>query len=263
MTEALDLLLLLLAGAYAWTWRAVRRADPSSSSVPRLWAFLLGVGFLWAGVASPIARLDQGHLTGHMIQHLLIMTLAAPLLLLGEPIQVFYLAWLPARSMPRWHAPHPALCWIAGTVVVLVWHVPTIFAFGMRWHGFQHATFLVAGLLFWLPVIQPQPIASHWPRWSIPLYLFLATLPCDGLSAFLAFCGRVVYPQYGAMPAGCTMHLGGISPLEDQARAGALMWFWVTIAYLIPAVLVTIELLSPRASNGLAHRIVPEPVNHA
>ena len=73
-----------------------------------------------------------------------------------------------------------------------------------------------------------------------PSVSFLATLPCDALSAFLVFCGRVVYPRYCAMGADVC-----ILPLEDQARAGALMWLWVTIAYLVPAALVTIELLSP------------------
>jgi cytochrome c oxidase assembly factor CtaG len=132
-------------------------------------------------------------------------------------------------------------------LVVLAWHVPTLFEIGMRWHAFQHATFLAAGLLFWVPVIRPWPTVSRWSRWSIPVYLFLATLPCDGLSAFLAFCGRVVYPRYGSM----ALHVhSGISPLEDQARAGALMWFWVTIAYLVPAVLVTIELLSPQRKRA-------------
>ena len=185
--------------------------------------------------------MDQGHLTAHMIQHLLIMTVAAPLLLLGEPVYVFRRAFWPGAPAPRWPSPHPALCWLAGTLIVLVWHVPSVFAFGMQWHGFQHATFFAAGILFWVPVIRPWPTVLHWPRWSIPLYLFLATLPCDGLSAFLTFCGRVVYPHYGGMH----VH-SGISPLDDQARAGALMWFWVTFAYMVPAALVAIQLLSPR-----------------
>jgi hypothetical protein len=100
-------------------------------------------------------------------------------------------------------------------------------------------------------VLTPWPSVSPWPRWSIPLYLFLATLPCDGLSAFLVFCGRVVYRHYdvldarGLMPAGCPPPMNAISALEDQQRAGALMWFWVTLAYALPAALVTIELLSP------------------
>ncbi len=79
------------------------------------------------------------------------------------------------------------------------------------------------------------------PRWGVPLYLFLATLPCDALSAFLTFCGRVVYPHYLS-----AHRLFDISPLGDQECAGALMWVWVTFAYLIPAAAITIQLLSPQ-----------------
>jgi len=74
----------------------------------------------------------------------------------------------------------------------------------------------------------------------LPLYLFLATLPCDALSAFLAFCGHVVYRQYLSGHGG----MFGLSPLEDQALAGAIMWVTVTLAYLIPALVVTAQLLS-------------------
>jgi putative membrane protein len=255
MSRVLDIVLAALAAAYVFGWRRATR-DPGSAA--RLAAFLTGVAALWAAVASPIAHLDRGHLTGHMIQHLLLMTLAAPLLLRGEPVLVFHQAFRPEAPAPRWRSPDPVLCWFVGTFIVLVWHVPALFAFGMRWHGLQHATFLLAGLLFWLPVIRPWPTVGHWPSWSIPLYLFLATLPCDGLSAFLVFCGRVVYPQYGAMHAMHAMQAMhamhamheecssmSVSALEDQQRAGALMWFWVTFAYLVPAVLVTIGLLAP------------------
>jgi putative membrane protein len=79
------------------------------------------------------------------------------------------------------------------------------------WHAIEKLSFLSAGLLFWMPVIRPWPSTAHWPQWSIPAYLFLATLPCDALSAFLTFCGRVVYPHYlhQQLPL-------NISPLEDQ-----------------------------------------------
>jgi cytochrome c oxidase assembly factor CtaG len=79
----------------------------------------------------------------------------------------------------------------------------------------------------------------------MPLYLFLATVPCDILSAFLTFCGRVVYPSY--LSTACIFSL---SPLQDQECAGALMWVCVTFAYLIPAVVITMQILSP----GVAHR---------
>ena len=133
---------------------------------------------------------------------------------------------------------HPVLCWLTSTAVVIGWHVPALFELGMQsksWHEVEHASFLAAGLLFWWPVIGREL------RWSIPLYLFLATLPCDALSAFLTFCDRVVYPHY--------LHahrLFDISPLGDQEFAGALMWVCITFAYLGPATVVTIQLLSPQ-----------------
>ena len=100
--------------------------------------------------------------------------------------------------------------------------------------------YIAGGLLFWWPIVNPGSISGKWDRSFAPVYLFLATLPCDALSAFLAFCGRVVYPSH---------HSGhphfGLTPLQDQECAGALMWFWVTIAYLIPAVVITVRMLSP------------------
>jgi putative membrane protein len=114
------------------------------------------------------------------------------------------------------------------------------------WHAFEYTSFFAAGILFWLPVIDPWPSFARLPRWVVPMYLFLATLPCDALSAFLTFCGRVVYPHYLS-----AHRLFDISPLGDQECAGALMWVWVTFAYLAPAVVVTIQMLSPhrRALN--------------
>jgi len=78
-----------------------------------------------------------------------------------------------------------------------------MFALGMRseiWHTVEQAMFFGTGLLFWWPIIQPWPGASTGPRWSLLLYLFLATLPCDILSGFLVFSDRVAYPVYVSIP---------------------------------------------------------------
>jgi cytochrome c oxidase assembly factor CtaG len=82
--------------------------------------------------------------------------------------------------------------------------------------------------------------------WMLPLYLFAATLPCDALSAFLVFCDRVVYPSYLTVP-----RLVDMSPLRDQECAGALMWVAVTLIYIVPAVAITLELLSPLRTRAL------------
>jgi cytochrome c oxidase assembly factor CtaG len=107
-------------------------------------------------------------------------------------------------------------------------------------HAVEQLSFLVAGILFWWPVIQPWPAVARWPSWSSPVYLFLATLPCDALSAFLCLCNRVVYAHY--LPAQQSFQ---VAALRDQSCAGALMWVWVTFAYLTPAAALTFRLLSP------------------
>ena len=180
---------------------------------------------------SPLAHLDHHLLIAHMVMHLMIMLVAAPLILFS------------VRSfLNRWR-PQIAFCWLAGTLTVLLWHVPAVFELALEstfWHWLELASFLVAGIVFWWPVIQIHPSS----RWSMPVYLFLATLPCDALSAFLVFCGHVVYRPY---LAGDDNHgMFGLSPLEDQALAGALMWVTVTFAYLIPALVLTARLLSER-----------------
>jgi cytochrome c oxidase assembly factor CtaG len=203
-------------------------------------------------IGSPFSALDHELLTFHMVQHLVLMTVAAPLLLLGHPA-------LALRSgMPRPIAAaiatllrsgivralarlllHPTSSWLAGTLVVLAWHVPALHERAMStlsWHLVQQVSFLAGGLLFWRPVLARGRIEPF-----VPLYLLLATFPCDALSAFLAYCERVVYPCHRGAPAAF-----GLSPLQDQQCAGALMWFWVTVAYLVPAVAVTLRLLSPR-----------------
>jgi cytochrome c oxidase assembly factor CtaG len=196
------------------------------------------------------------------------MTVAAPLILLGAPVIVLWHA-IPKRFTPCVPGPflqsplvqrvgaivtHPVLCWLSSTAVVIGWHVPQLFELGMRsaaWHNIEHFSFLLAGLLFWWPVVRPWPSLERWPRWQIPLYLFLATLPCDALSAFLAFCNRVVYAHYQVADP-----FFDLTPLGDQQCAGALMWVCVTFAYLTPAVVVTLQLLSPqsRASQFAAVR---------
>jgi cytochrome c oxidase assembly factor CtaG len=214
-------------------------------------------------MASPLATLDHEMLTAHMVQHLLLMTLAPPLILLGMPrkpvahglLQRFLQAiGRPLRSEPMQQfasvVTHPALCWFAAAGTLVVWHIPSVFMLGLRsqvWHGAEQASFLVTGLLFWSPVVRPLQNSLKWPESSILLYLFLATLPCDILSGFLVFCDRVVYSVFLSSPRSF-----GLSALADQQCAGALMWTCVTVVYLIAGAVFTARLLSPRRSEELA-----------
>jgi putative membrane protein len=254
---------------YLRGWYRLRNAIPDLLSVWPLAAFSCGLLAFWAVVESPLAAMDHHLLTAHMARHLILMTVSAPLILLGAPVIVL-LNGLPkpfgrlvSGSLLRCSLvrafghliTHPLFCWFAGAGTVIAWHIPALFELGMRsawWHEVEYACFFAAGILFWWPVVQPWPSLATWSTWGVPMYLFLATLPCDALSAFLTFCGRVVYPHYLSMHSMYASGLFDASPLGDQECAGALMWVWVTFVYLSPAAAVTIQTLSPqrRASKA-------------
>ena len=252
--------LILVALVYARGWLRVRKLDLHTIETWRAGSFVLGLLFIWLALASPIAALDHELLTIHMVQHLLLMTLAPPLIWFGAPMKPL-LHGLPQgfgnvmshcfRSPPIQRLgraiAHPAFCWLAAAATLVGWHVPSLFALGMRsglWHTVEQVSFLASGLLFWWPVIKPGEGKSNGSEWPILLYLFVATLPCDILSGFLVFCNRVVYPVFLSSPQS-----NSLSALEDQQCAGALMWTCVTLVYLIAAAIFAARLLSPHRSE--------------
>jgi putative membrane protein len=252
--------LILAALIYVRGWVRIRRLERASVGGWRAACFLHGLFLIWLAIASPLSTLDHESLTAHMIQHLMLMTFAPPLILLGaSPKALLY--GLPHRSvqivgqsfqstgLPQvWRAlTHPTICWLGAAITLVAWHIPTVFMLGLRsqtWHGIEQASFLATGLLFWWPVVQPRPNVSKWPEASMLLYLFLATLPCDILSGFLVFCDRVVYPVFLS-----SAQSFGLSALKDQQCAGALMWTCVTVVYLTAAAIVAARLLSPHQSE--------------
>jgi len=216
---------------------------------------------LWVAVGSPLEAFDDVSLSVHMVQHLLLMAVAPPLILLGAPTLPLlrglprmirgvigqFLPCAPARWLGRVLI-DPAVCWIAASSSLIAWHIPAAFELALRsdsWHKSEHACFFATSLLFWWPVVLPFPSVARWPGWSIPLYLFLGTLPGGALGAFLTFCDRVLYPSYAAAPM--ILHL---SPLEDQVFAGALMWVFGTFVYTVPAVILTVRLLSGESGHN-------------
>jgi putative membrane protein len=254
----LTLILVFTALVYLRGWLSLRSSIANVTSAWRACSFLVGVFLIWVAVASPIAALDHELLTIHMLRHLLLMTLAPPLIWLADPVRsVIY--GLPQRSvrslirvlqrpsvqnLGRVFA-RPEFCWIAACAALIGWHVPALFTVGMQssWHLVEHASFLATGLLFWWPVVRPWPSAFR-PDLSIILYLFLATLPCDILSGFLVFSDRVVYPIYFS-----SSHLFGFSVLGDQQCAAALMWTCVTVVYFVAGAVLTMRLLSPQPTH--------------
>lgn len=253
-----------VAFCYVRGWLHLRKTLPRIIDLRHMSAFVGGLAAIWVAAGSPLSVMDHQLLSVHMVQHLLLMAVAPPLVLLGAPVPAL-LHGLPQGFVhavlgPLQHSArvrriansigHPVFCWLAGTLTIIVWHLPSLFALGLHsalWHETESASFLVAGVLFWWPVIQPWPSASPASQWSVPLYLFLATLPCDALSAFLTFCGRVIYPSYLS-----TSHSFRVSALQDQEWAGVLMWVSVTFIYMLPALVLTICILTPNSSETVA-----------
>jgi len=254
----LVLILVFTALIYLRGWLSLRSSRLERISAWRAVSFLVALFLIWSAVASPLAALDHELLTIHMLQHLLLMTLAPPLIWLGAPVRAL-LHGLPRRFVdslvfPLWQSRTakrfaktlgtPKFAWLAACATLVGWHIPAFFALGMRsvpWHLFEHLSFLATGLLFWWPVVQSSAGESRQDL-SMILYLFFATLPCDILSGFLVFSDRVVYPIYFS-----SSHLLGFSPLIDQQCAAALMWTCVTVVYLVAGAILTMRLLSPQS----------------
>ena len=260
----LTLTLLFTALLYLRGWLRLRSSAATVIPGWRAASFFIGLFAIWVALGSPLAALDEEFLTVHMMQHLLLMTIAPPLILLGAPLMPF-LHGLPRRFVQNILGPlfrqtwmqrighllsQPAFCWLAAATALVAWHIPAAFTLALRseaWHVVEHSCFLATGFLFWWPVVQPWPSVARWSRWSILLYLFFATLPCDVLSGFLVFSERVAYPVYFL-----AARQPGLSVLADQECAGALMWTCVTIIYLLPAAILTTQLLTVRAVREAA-----------
>lgn len=251
--------LIASAVVYLRGWQKIRRTRPYLFPPWRAWCFLGGLFSLYLAVGSPVDTLDDVLLTAHMAQHLIFMSVAPPLLLLGAPA-VPLLRGLPRSLLrtvlgPLFRAPilhrlfrlltHPVFAWLAMNIAYLGWHLPPAYELALRsegWHTAEHACFFLTGLLFWFPVIQPWPSVSRGSRWAMLPYLVGADLVNTAFSASLSFAGRVIYPSYSVAP-----RVFALSPLEDQAAAGALMWVIGSIFYLVPLAVIAVRLLSPQA----------------
>ena len=223
--------------------------------------FLGGLAWFWLAIASPIDALDDYLLAGHMIQHFILMSVAPPLIVLGAPT-VPTLRGLPrsvVRAMlgpffrMRWthraadFIMHPAVLWLAMNTAYIAWHTPPAFELTFRSesvHDLEHLCFFITSLGFWWVVLAPWPSRVRWPRWTVIPYLLLADMVNTMLSAFLAFCGRVVYPSYAAAE-----RITRLTALQDQIAAGSEMWILNSIVMVAPAMILTLKLLSPKLEH--------------
>ncbi len=247
--------LLLTAWVYQRGWRRLHAQIPARFPAWRLASFLGGLIAVFLAVASPLDAFAGLLLQAHMIQHLLLTMLAPPLLLLGAPylpllcglprtaVREVLGPFLASPDLRRWghRMMHPLVGGTAFLLSTLIWHLPGPYELALRspsWHIVEHVCFLGTALLFWFPVVQPWPSRPHWPRWAMIPYLLVADLQNTLLGAFFSFHDRVLYPTYAEAP-----RLGGVNSLADQSAAGAIMWVPGSLAFLLPAGLILIEIL--------------------
>ena len=241
---------------YARGWRRLYKRAPHRIGFKQFTSFFAGLITILFALMSPLDAFAGWLLTVHMIQHLLLMMVAPPLLLYGGPylpllfglprdflrdgVQPF-LASPTLRKVGHFIV-HPVFSLSAFVFTNTAWHLPAMYELALRsptWHQVEHVCFLTTALLFWWPIIQPYPWVARTQRWLIVPYLFLADIQNTALSAFLIFYERALYPTYQIVPRITTL-----TQLDDQAAAGAIMWVAGSIFFLVPVGLITMQLLS-------------------
>ncbi|MEZ4595344.1 MAG: cytochrome c oxidase assembly protein [Chloroflexota bacterium] len=253
---------LLAAWGYLVLVRSVDRAHPTTP-VPRrrLWYWMGGLGVLLVATQSVIGAYDTTLFTTHMVQHLLLTMVAAPLLLLGAPVTLLLRAASPdVRKdviLPVLHSrvvralSHPIVAWGQFAVVMWASHFTGLFDAALEdplVHALEHALYLGSALLFWWPVVGVDPAPRRLPHPMRVGYLVVG-MPFSsflGLAIFSAT--HVLYQHYATLRRDW-----GQPPLEDQQWAGGIMWAGGDLLFLV-AVLFAIRAWL-RAEEAEARRI--------
>ncbi|HVD01911.1 MAG TPA: cytochrome c oxidase assembly protein [Candidatus Dormibacteraeota bacterium] len=197
--------------------------------------FLLGLLTIWLALETPVDTISDQYLQSvHMLQHVLIGLVAPPFFLLAlSPSMVAALVRVPGlRAVTE---PIPAQ--VAFAIVMGAWHLPALYEMAVRSEGvhvFEHLTFMVAGTLFWWPVVGATSAAASWRLGEAGkvLYLLFGTVPADTVSVILLFGRAPLYPFYVTAPR----LVQGIDPLTDQVLAGVVLMVIGKLSLLVASV---------------------------
>lgn len=241
--------LVLTAALYLQAVRFVDRAHPASP-VPRrrTVAFLAGLAAIEIALQSPIERFDTTLFSVHMVQHILLVFAAAPLIALGAPITLLLRVVRPATRtravLPILHsrivrvASFPIVSWILFAAVMWGTHFSPWFDAALEnplVHQAEHVAFLGAGLLFWWPVVGLDPSPWRMPYPVRILYTFLQMPQNTFLSLAIFSATEPLYPHYVTL-----QRAWGPSPLADQQAAGAIMWVVGDLTFVSALVLLVV-----------------------
>ena len=246
-------------------------AIPYALGVRRLWqragrghgigvgqasAFVGGWSTLGIALVSPIDPLGSVLFSAHMVQHELLMIVAAPLLVLGRPLAAWAWALPPAwrRATGRffrhraWRLPWrvataPAVAWLVHALALWLWHLPALFEAALDdplVHAGQHLSFLLTALLFWWSVLGP---VTRREQGAALVSIFTTMVHTGALGALLTLARTAWYPHYLAVAPGF-----GITALEDQQLGGLIMWVPAGAVYLACGLFLAARWIEPRAT---------------
>lgn len=276
---AVILPLLILGYLYSVGWWRLHKRTAVSRQTPRapgrrpplaapwrLVSYLTGLVLIAISLLSPIDILSQQLFLMHMIQHLLLIMIAPPLLLIANPMPVILwglptklrlvvghgLAQLLHRDSRFRHVlltvTAPGIVWLAWTISVIGWHDPNMYNAALRYelvHDLEHLTFFLMSMFFWWNVTGAGPRirkqAGHVGRIAILLGAVPASM---ALGVVLAFLEQPIYTYYEAVP-----RLWGIDALTDQRIGGVIMWIPGSMMFLIAALILTAQLLQDEADK--------------
>lgn len=236
----------IAAWLYARGVARLRRAGDSAYR-PGAWrvqAFWWGLIGLAAALVSPIDALGGVLFSGHMVQHEILMLVAAPLLVAGRP-RIPFLWGLPegwrhaGAPLLRLRQPRrlwatittPFAAWALHGLALWIWHLPVLYEATLRSdlvHTLQHSSFFGSTLLFWWALLEHRSSREGYGLGF--LYVFTTAVHSSILGALLTFAPTVWYPSYAGTTAAW-----GLTPLEDQQLGGLLMWVPAGVLYVISA----------------------------
>jgi putative membrane protein len=236
VTLGLALAAILYArGLQAMTTRGIRHRVVRTRAIA---CFVIALLALTLALVSPIDAVTDSLFSVHMVQHLLLVVVAAPLLILASPARV--MTWgVPRQARPSigraWRRAH-SLWKIAATPVTALtvhsaalwlWHIPRWYDLALSHdtiHILEHSAFFITALLFWSVALDTRRMNVG----TATFLLFLAGLQCTLLGALIAMARHPLYHAHEA-----TTQAWGFTPLEDQQLAGLIMWIPAGVAYLV------------------------------
>jgi len=259
-------------------WIGARRTvTPARKQVAQRWrsgCFYTGLVVLTIALASPIEPLSEQLFWMHMIQHILLLAVAAPLIVLACPwIRLWRCLPLDARrrlardlSHGRRTAPlravsrtlgMPVSGFLAFSVVLLAWHVPALFDATLRsgaLHALEHTLFFLTAIMFWKQVIPSPPLHTSLVAAQRAVYAIGGMIVSWVLAVVLALAPRPLYGYYAHLSS----RPGGISALADQQLAAGVMWVPGSITFLIVVFVYVHRWLAPPATQTPTPRLAGE-----